>query len=358
MKRATLILAAALLAGCQKEVIDPQNTGAGSPGYNAAALLSNAANHVILSNYRDLDQQAGALQAAVQALAAQPSPAALAAARAAYRAARLPWETTEAFAFGPVSTLGLDAVIDTWPLNRVDLAALLASADPLTPASLAPRDGGLQGYHPAEFLLFGNDGHKALAAFTPREYLFLSSSAQNLKANTARLLAAWAPGNGSFAAALAGAGPGNALYPKQKQAVQELLDGLVGPADELANSKIEAPLANQSTEFEEAKFSQNSKAEFAANLAGIENIYTGRYGPGGPDGPGAGFGALVAARSPALDARFRQELAAAQTAVGALPGRFDEAIFQNPAAVRVAQAKVRTVLNTLQNDFAPLVEAL
>ena len=62
--------------------------------------------------------------------------------------------------------------------------------------------------------------------------------------------------------------------------------------------------------------------------------------------------------NPALDTRFRQELAAAQQAIAALPGRFDEAILQNPAAVRAAQAKVRTVLNTLQTDMQPLVNAL
>lgn len=355
MKTTILALGALLLlAGCNKEVIDPQNTATGSPGYNAAGLLANTANTVMVANYRDLDQQAAALQTAVGALAAAPTAATLDAARQAYRTARLPWETTEAFAFGPVSTLGLDAVIDTWPLNRVDLATLLASADPLTAASLTRLDGGLQGYHPIEFLLFGKDAGKALTDFTPREYQFLTASAQNLKTNTAKLLNAWLPG-GNFAATLATAGPGNAVYPKQKQAVQELLDGLVGPADELANSKIETPLAKQSTDYEEAEYSQNSKAEFTANLAGIENIYNGRYGSAGT---GAGFGALVAARNPTLDARFRQELADAKTAINALPGRFDQAIIQNPAAVRAAQAKVRTVLNTLQNDCAPLVNAL
>ncbi len=356
MKRSILALGALLLlAGCQKENIDPQNTATGSPGYNAAGLLANTANTVVVANYRDLDQQAAALQTAVGALAAAPTAAALATARQAYRDARLPWETTEAFAFGPVSTLGLDAVIDTWPLNRVDLATLLASTDPLTPASLARLDGGLQGYHPIEFLLFGKNATKALADFTPREYLFLTSSAQNLKTNTAKLLNAWLPGGGNFAATLATAGPGNPVYPKQRQAVQELLDGLVGPADELANSKIETPLAKQSTEYEEAEYSQNSKAEFTANVTGIENIYNGRYGTAGT---GAGFGALVVARNPTLDARLRQELADAKTAINALPGRFDQAITQNPDAVRAAQAKVRTVLNTLQNDCAPLVDAL
>ena len=355
MKNLTLLLAAALLlAGCQKTEIDPQNTAVGSPGYNAAALLDHAATGVILGTYRDLDQKTAALQSAVAALAAAPTPAALAAARQAYRDARAPWEATEAFAFGPVSTQGLDAVIDTWPLNRVDLAALLASTDPLTPASLRPRDGGLQGFHPIEFLLFGTTASKPLTDFTPREYTFLASSAQNLKAATARLLQAWQPGGGNFAATLSTAGPANAVYPRQKQAVQELLDGLIGPADELANSKMERPLAQQNTDAEEAKFSQNSKAEFLQNLAGIEAIYTGRIGTA----TGTGFGALVLKRSPALDTRFRQELAAAQQAIAGLPGRFDEAIFQNPTAVRAAQAKVRTVLATLQTDMQPLVDAL
>lgn len=60
--------------------------------------------------------------------------------------------------------------------------------------------------------------------------------------------------------------------------MQELLDGLIGPADELANSKMECPLAQQTIDVEETKFSQNSKAEFLQNLAGIEAIYTGHAG--------------------------------------------------------------------------------
>ena len=355
MKLPVFALAATLLlAGCQKEEIDPQNSPTGSPGYNATALLDNTANNVILGTYQALDAKAAALQTSIAALAAAPTVARLATARQAYREARAPWEIAEAFAFGPVSTQGLDGVIDTWPLNRVDLAALLASADPLSPSSLRPRDGGLQGFHPIEFLLFGADSNKGLASFTPREYTFLTSSAQNLKSATAQLLNAWLPTGGGFATALAKAGPVSSVYPKQKQGVQELLYGMIGPADEVANSKIEIPLAQQNTDFEEAKYSQNSKAELLQNLAGIEAIYTGHFGSNG----GAGFSELVVKYNPALDTRFRLELAAAQAAISGLPGRFDEAIFQNPAAVRAAQAKVRTVLSTLQADMQPLVEAL
>ena len=96
MKLPFIALAALLLlAGCQKEEIDPQNNTTGSPGYNASSLLDNAANNVIVGTYRDLDAKAAALQTAV---------ASLAAARQAYREARAPWEVAEAFAFGPVGT--------------------------------------------------------------------------------------------------------------------------------------------------------------------------------------------------------------------------------------------------------------
>lgn len=114
-----------------------------------------------------------------------------------------------------------------------------------------------------------------------------------------KLLSAWLPTGGGFATALGKAGPASSVYPKQKQVVQELLDGMIGSADEVANSKIEQPLAQQNTDFEEARYSQNSKAELLQNLAGIEAIYTGRLG----SSSGAGFSKLVVKSRPALDVR-------------------------------------------------------
>ena len=351
---AACLFACLAFTSCQKEEIDPQNQPAAT--FNAAPVLANVATNVITATYADLDQQAARLQAAVRALAAAPTPAALAAARQAYRDTRQPWETTEAFAFGPVSTQGLDGVIDTWPLDVTGLDALLASSDSLTANSLRQKSGVLQGFHPIEYLLFGTAANKALADFTPREYLYLTASAVNLKRATGQLLAAWQPTGGNFAARLATAGPGNTFYPSQRRAVQELLDGVVGAATELPDSKIEGPLAAQNTDLEEAKYSQNSKAEFLGNLSGIENIYFGRYGQAAPAGPG--LQTLVQAKAPALDARFRQELADAQAAVAAIPGRFDEAIFRNPAAVRAAQAKIRVVQATLTGDVQAVVKGL
>ena len=357
MKRYLLSLLL-LTAACAKNVIEPQNAAPGYTGYNAASLLNNAASGVILSTYQDLDARTAALAIAARTLQAAPSAATLDAARQAYRAARAPWEASEAFAFGPVSTLGLDGIIDTWPLNRNSLAAILTSPAPLTAASLRPLEGGLQGFHPIEFLLFGENGDKAVADLTTRELTFIAASADNLHAATGRLLRAWQPeseGGQGFAAQLAGAGPGNSRYANQKTALQELLGGMSAAADELANSKVERPLSTGDLTFEEARFSRGSLAEFSQNLRGIENLYLGRYGSAGS---GVGLGSFVQIRNPTVDATVRQQLTAAQMALTSLPGRFDEAVRRNPAAVRALQARVRDVQATLDGPVAGLVNNL
>ena len=51
----------------------------------------------------------------------------------AWVAARVPWEQSEGFLFGPVDTFGYDPAMDSWPVNRTDLDAVLASGQAFTP---------------------------------------------------------------------------------------------------------------------------------------------------------------------------------------------------------------------------------
>ncbi len=360
MSTTTKLAAIALLfftAACGADVIEPQNAASGYTGYNAAALLANEANTVILSDYQDLDTQALALQNAIQVFVTTPTTTSLEAARTAYRAARAPWEASEAFAFGPVSTQLLDDRIDTWPLNETDLATLLASSVALTPAYLRTLDGGLQGYHPIEFLLFGSTATKQLAAFTPREFQFLTASAQNLHQGTTQLLTAWQTSGGGYANTLATAGPSNTTYASQKAALQELLGGMQGAIDELGNSKIERPVASGSPQYVEARYSDNAKAEFLKNLQGVENIYLGRYGTNGP-GNGIGLSDLVKLRNPNADTNLKAQFVAAENAIQAIPGTFNQAITQNPQAVRTAQAAVRACQALIDGAVATAVNGL
>jgi predicted lipoprotein len=346
---AALLGAGLLFGGCEMPVAEPE------AGFNAADVLTNLTDNVILASYHDLTQKTGGLAAAVGALQANPSATTLAAARQAYREARVPWETAEPWAFGPVLSLGLDAAIDTWPLNIVDLRVILNGSTPLQPTDLAGLDDGLHGFHPIEYLLFGTDGQKALSTFTTREYQFMTSTAQNLQQAAARLENAWAVDGGDYSSELVLAGPGNSLYPSQKAALAEIVEAMSTLSGELVDTKIGRPLTLQSSDWEEARFSRNSKAEFADNVRGIQNMYLGRYLS---RGSGAGLATYIARRSPALDQRFRQQINDALVAIATIPGTFTDALAQNRPALEAAQAKVRLVHDTFTEEVYPLVNDL
>ena len=68
--------------------------------------------------YEDSFITAKALQASVNALLADPSPAKLAAARAAWKAARIPYLQTEAFRFGNKIVDAWEGRVNSWPLDE------------------------------------------------------------------------------------------------------------------------------------------------------------------------------------------------------------------------------------------------
>ena len=102
-----------------------------------------------------------------------PSNAAFEAACNAWIAARKPWESSEAFLFGPVAELGLDPNMDSWPLDAVGIANLLKSQrwsemewtgqyeepdedNPSARAEAIEAAQSLRGFHTLEYLLFKN----------------------------------------------------------------------------------------------------------------------------------------------------------------------------------------------------------
>lgn len=118
---------------------------------------------VVVPTYTDLARKNAALYDAVVALGTAPSNATFAAACEAWLAAREPWETSEAFLFGPVDELGLDPNMDSWPLDQDAIVKILTSGNY---DSLNWNDGdsddaieaaqSLRGFHTLEFLLFKN----------------------------------------------------------------------------------------------------------------------------------------------------------------------------------------------------------
>jgi len=125
---------------------------------------------------------------------------------------------------------------------------------------------------------------------------------------------------------------------------------MVGIADEVANGKINDPLSTGDLTLEESRFSANSKADFAHNIRSIQHIYLGRY-----TSDGIGLDEFVRSRNAALDSQLQAEIAAAITAIEAIPGTFSSAVQNARPAVEAAQDAVLQVSQTLQAEVMPLV---
>lgn len=331
---------------------------ASGQAFDDPQVVADFADEVVVPTYELLAARSVALADAIDALVQSPDEARLAAARAAWVAARAPWEQSEGFLFGPVDALGIDPALDTWPLNETDLNAVLASSDTLTAAYVANLPDSQKGFHALEFLLYGDSGSRTAAELTDRQKEYLVAIAGDFEVQTARLASSWTAGEGGLSAyreLFATAGPGNSAYPSLTAAAQEIVSGMAGICDEVANGKIADPFDAKDPLLEESQFSHNSLTDFQNNLRSVENAYLGRVPDAGTSG--RGLSAWVAARDPALDTRIRGEIAAAIAAIGEIPTPFSDAILDAGAAPRIiaAQAAIRRLQATLEEDLTDLI---
>lgn len=147
-------------------------------------IIVNYTDHVVLPTYADLLADNTALNTAIRTLANtagkyQAGTKTVADVNLAFKAAALlwitarePWETSEAFLFGPVADKGLDPNMDSWPLDVDALKNTLASGkfDNLTwegefdgnDETIAAVQN-VRGFHTLEFLLFYNGTPRTLS---------------------------------------------------------------------------------------------------------------------------------------------------------------------------------------------------
>ena len=345
----TLLALSLFVIGCGTDDDDDNQDQA---YFDATTTLNDFANKVVLATYTDLDNKAGELLTAVKALAADTTQANLEQAQAAWKATRQPWEQSEAFLFGPVDTQGLDPALDSWPVNKVDLDAVLASGDLLTESSIDGLEDTLKGFHTIEYLLFRDGNQRKAADITSRELEYLVATTENLKAKTAQLRHAWDLTGENFAAEVANAGTSSTIYTSQKAAMQEMVNGMITIADEVANGKISDPFNERDTTLVESQFSFNSITDFQNNIRGIQNVYMGKFTT-----DGQGLNDFIASKDAALDTRFQTEVQTAIDAIGAIPDPFRDSISTGRSAIQAAIDSVSTVQRTLEADILQLVLA-
>lgn len=151
-------------------------------------ILNTYVNDVVLPTYKSLVDANTALYQAAQKFAQSPSDANFKAACEAWFDAREPWETSEAFLFGPVDALGLDPNMDSWPLDQEAIVNILNSGkfDDLTWSDGDSDDEieavqSVRGFHTMEFLIFKNGQARTLNDGTSTDPADLDYTSANAK---------------------------------------------------------------------------------------------------------------------------------------------------------------------------------
>ncbi|WP_019561085.1 imelysin family protein [Caldimonas manganoxidans] len=361
-----------------------QAASAASASVNPAAVTAAAVvrHHAALvhASYEDTLTAARAMQKAITAFLAAPSPQTLAAARRAWLDAREFYGQTEAYRFygGPIDDdHGPEGRLNAWPMDesyvdyvegRPDAGLINDRKQPLTKKALIELNerGGEEniatGWHAIEFMLWGQDlsetgpGDRSFEDFidgkrpnADRRRTYLRLITEILIEDLTSLVRAWAPGvKNNYRAAFERGG---------QESLRKMFVGLGSLSrGELAGERLEVALASQDQEDEHSCFSDNTHRDAVANALGIENVWLGRYRRA--DGrvlQGPGLRDLVAAHDAALAERTTAQIRRSVLATEAIQAPFDREIIGGADAP--GRRRIQAAIDSLTQQSKDLVDA-
>ena len=241
-----------------------------------------------------------------------------------WKESRKYWELSEAFLFGAAADYNIDPHIDSWPLDKAALEQLLNNQGMMNAigegggAYVSANLGyGLLGFHAIEYMLFqlNASGDKSSAR-----------DVNSLNKNQMIYMAAVAD---------------------YTDAAQEILQGCIDIADEVAEQKMGRPANGSSEEdknYIESPYSLNSIVDFADNIRSIKNAYEGSN-----DGDKS-VSDFIASVNAEKDKAVKDAIAAAITSIKKIPEPFAKnATSQTTKDAIAAVAKVSNTLSEAAN---------
>ncbi|MCQ0094179.1 imelysin family protein [Roseovarius sp. M141] len=318
---------------------------------------------IAAAGYEDSAAAARTLKEAVTALIDAPSAEALQAARAAWLAARVPYQQTEVFRFGNPIVDDWEGKVNAWPLDEGlidyvdaayggasdenDLKALNVIANPkftlsgqeidagqITPDLLSDtlhEAGGVEanvatGYHAIEFLLWGQDLNGTDAGTGERPWTDYGSGedctndncdrrADYLSAATDLLISDldWMAGQWTE-----GGAAREAVTRDENAGISAILTGMGSLSyGEQAGERMRLGLMLNDPEEEHDCFSDNTHNSHYYDGLGIQNVYLGAYiRIDGSMVSGPSLSELVAETDAALDGEMQTKLSTTMRALG------------------------------------------
>lgn len=315
------------------------------------AALTDFTNKVAIANYADLDNAATNLNTAIQNLNSSATETNLTAAKTAWKNMRSVWEQCEGFLFGPVEDNDFDPNMDTWPTDYVQMDSLMASSNGLTVADIQSLTLSLRGFHPIEYILFGNHGDRTAASITARQKLYMVSLSEDLKSTCHQLYTSWTSNPVNFSAQVINAGSGSTVYAKKQEAYMAIVNGLIAICEEVGEGKMKEPFDAMDASIVESPYSGNSVADFRNNIVGLQNVYLCSYN----GNTGKGLKDLVATKNIALDNKLQNQMIAAINSFNNITLYYEEAIINQRIQCQQTMAALNTLKETLENELKPFI---
>ncbi len=336
----------------------------GAQAYAAPAAKDVLTTYADIAHagYEDSLLTAKELQAAIDALVANPSADTFDAAKSAWLASRVPYQQTEVYRFGNAIVDDWEGKVNAWPLdeglidyvetglygeeseenpaytaNVIANPTLTISGETIDASTI---DAALleslheiddveanvaTGYHAIEFLLWGQDLHGTDAGAGERKWTdyatgdactngncdrrgqYLQAAADLMVSDLEWMTAQWAEGGEARETVLEGDGvPG----------LTAIVTGMGSLSyGELGGERTKLGLLLHDPEEEHDCFSDNTHNSHYYDALGIQNVYLGRYTRvDGSVVEGPSLSDLVAANNKALDNELRAKLAASVVA--------------------------------------------
>lgn len=290
-----------------------------------------------------------------------------------WKESRKYWEWSEAFLYGAAADYNIDPHIDSWPLDKNAMDQLLANIRAGQSWSVENLGEGLLGFHAVEYLLFELDATENNSLvhnlnYTEEELVYLSAVANDLCAQCVLLEASWTGvenvssekqaileeaelepsmnyGDNMKSAANAGS-----LYKTKQAAAEDIVQGCIDIADEVANTKIGRPVLGATEEdknYIESPYSLNSIVDFVGNIISIENAYCGSKSGD------ASISDFIAKVDAELDAEVKALISESKAAIEAIPEPFAKSASTQVAAD--AQEKVNELRDILEEVMEAVV---
>lgn len=339
------------------------------------ALTQYAA--IVLAGYEDSYNTAELLRLRIEAFLQSPTQSGFELCKTAWLDARLPYGQTEAFRFygGPIDDAnGPEGFLNGWPVDEsfIDYVVGNPNAGIINNPSQTPtidrnllmglnelfsEESIFTGYHPVEFLLWGQDMNADGPGMRPyTDYLTDGTGTaahQDRRAQYLSIVASLIPDNLAY---VRDQWTTNGAYRQKflnefetKKSIGLIFSGMGEfTSDELPGERMFVAIDLKDQEHEHSCFSDNTLNDLKMNILGVKNVYMGAYTR--VDGTvltGRSFYEVAKKIAPEKAEAAKEALDDAIAKIDAIPAPFDQTILYNPAPVSAAIASLHQLSDRL-----------